>query len=66
MELVDEVLGFLHAFADQNAFAGIVHLEHVMLGLGFGPAKNLLKHVSDIIHGVDGVVPANDDITWLE
>src|SRR5215467_2189004 len=37
--------------------APVVHVEHELLGLGPGVAEHLLKHVGDVGHEVDRVVP---------
>ena len=63
MQLVNVVLGFLKAVADEDTFAVVVNLEHVVLRFLAWPGENLLENVSDEIHGVDGIVPANDEVT---
>jgi hypothetical protein len=60
------MLRFLKAFALQDAFALLVDLEHVKLGLFPGPTENGLKNVRDIIHEIDRVVPAKNEIPGLK
>ena len=43
----------------------VVHFEHVVLGLFLGPAEDPLEDVGDVVHEVDGVVPANDGIARI-
>ena len=63
MQLVNVMLGFLEAVADEDALAVVVYLEHVELGFLAGPGKNFLKNVSDKIHGIDGIIPTNNEVT---
>ena len=63
LELMHEMLGFFKAVADEDAFAGVVDLEHMEMGFVVRPAKNFLEDVSDEVHGVDGIIPANDEVT---
>ena len=63
LELMHEMLGFFKAVADEDALAGVMDLEHVELGFVAGPAKNFLEDVGDEIHGVDGIIPANNEVT---
>ncbi len=58
-----EMLGFFKAVADEDAFAGIVNLEHVEMGFVVRPTENFLEDMRDEFHGVDGIVPANDEVT---
>jgi hypothetical protein len=60
------MLRFFKAISSQDAFALLMDLEHVKLGLFFGPAENGLKNVRDIIHKIDRVVPANNEIPRLK
>ena len=62
VQLVDEVFGFFETVADEDAFAVIVDLKHVKFGFLTGPAEDFLKDVGDVIHEVDGIVPANNEI----
>jgi len=59
---VDVVFSFLEAFPRQNTFALFVNLEHVKLGLFSIPAKHLLENVGDVMHIIDGIVPADDQV----
>jgi hypothetical protein len=65
LELVDEMLGFFKTVAEEDAFAGVVDLEHVETCFVVGPIENFLKDVGDEVHGVDGVVPANNEVSGL-
>src|SRR5439155_14816405 len=60
------MLRFFHALTSQHALALLVHLEHVKLRLLFGPPKNLSKDMRDVIHEVDRVVPANNQVTGFQ
>jgi hypothetical protein len=66
LELVDVKLRLFHDLARQRAFALIVDLHHVNLGLLPLPAEDDLKHMRYVVHQVDRVVPANDPITRFE
>ena len=66
LELVDIKLRLFHAFARQHAFALVMDLQHVDLGLLSLPAEDDLKHMRHIVHEVDGVVPANDEVARFE
>ena len=66
LELVDIKLRLFHALARQHAFALVVDLQHVDLGLLPLPAEDDLKHMRHVVHQVDRVVPANDPITRFE
>ena len=63
---MDVVLSFFHALALEDAFALFVDLQHVELGFFPGPAKNHLEDVGYVIHVVDGIVPADDEIAGLQ
>jgi len=63
LELMHEMLGFFKAVAHEDALAGVVDLEHVEFGFVARPAKNFLEDVGDEIHGVDGIIPANNEVT---
>src|SRR5437867_3577255 len=54
------MFGFLHALTRQNALSLLVDLEHVKLRFLARPTKDLLENVSDVIHVVDRVIPADD------
>jgi hypothetical protein len=66
LKLVHIMLRFLEAFSSQDAFALLMNLEHMKLGLFPGPPENGLEDVSDIIHKIDRIVPANNEIPGLE
>src|ERR1700712_5210899 len=40
--------------------AFVVHIEHQLLGLLLGVAEELLEDESDVVHGVDRIVPHQD------
>ena len=63
LELMHEMFGLFKAVADQDAFAGIVDLEHMEMGFVVRPAKNFLEDMGHEIHGVDGIIPANNEVT---
>ena len=62
MELMDVMFGFIKTFADEDTLAGVMHLEHVLLGFRARPAENFLKNVRDVIHQIHGVIPTNNDV----
>src|SRR5688572_10953461 len=63
MQLMHVMLSLLETVAHQDTFAGVVHLEHMLLGLGFRPTENLLENVRHVIHEIYGIVPANNNVT---
>ena len=62
LELMHEMLGFFKAVANEDAFAGVVDLKHVEFGFVARPGENFLENVGDEFHGVDGIIPANDEV----
>jgi NAD(P)-dependent dehydrogenase (short-subunit alcohol dehydrogenase family) len=66
LQLVDVMLGLFHALASQDALALLVHLQHVKFRLLARPSENKLKHVSDVIHIVHRVIPADDQVAGLQ
>src|SRR5438067_558824 len=66
LELMDVMLGLFHALARKDALAGVMDLEHVVFGFGFGPAENNLEDVCHVLHQVHRIIPANDEVTRLE
>jgi len=66
LELVDIKLRLFHALARQHAFALFMDLQHVDLGLLPLPAEDDLKHVRHVVHEIDRVVPANDEVARFE
>ena len=66
LELMHVMFGFLHALPGQNTFTLFMYLEHVEFGLFAGPPKNLLEDMGDVIHVIDGIIPANYQVTRLQ
>ena len=60
------MLRFLETFASQDALALLMNLEHMEFRLLPWPPKNRLKNVGDIIHEIDRIIPANDQIPRLK
>src|SRR6185369_4626492 len=50
----------------QDAFAQLMDLEHVELGFLARPAEDSPEDVGDVIHIVDGVIPADDQVAGLQ
>ena len=48
------------------AFALIVDLHHVNLGFLPLPAEDDLKHMRHVVHEIDRIVPANDEVARFE
>lgn len=63
MELMDEMLCLFEAVADEDAFALIVDLKHVVFSLLSRPSEDFLEDVSDVFHKVYRIIPANDQVT---
>jgi hypothetical protein len=63
LELVNEVFGLFEAVAGEDALAVIVNLHHVIMSLLTGPVEYFLENVSDEIHGVDRIIPADNKVT---
>src|ERR1700733_14217712 len=59
-------LGLLEAFPRQHAFAFMMDLEHVFLGPPAFPTENFLEDMGDVVHEVDGIIPANDEEARLK
>jgi len=66
LELVHIMLRFLKALARQNAFALFMNLKHMKFRFLARPSKNPLEHVSNVIHVIDWVIPADHQITGLK
>ena len=62
LKLVHVMLRFFKTFTSQNAFALLVNLKHVKFRFLFSPAENPLEDMGDVIHEVNGVIPANDQV----
>lgn len=60
------MLRFLETFPRQDALALFMNLQHMELRLLPRPPKNGLKNVRDIIHEIDRIIPANDQIPRLQ
>ena len=66
MKLVHIMLRFLEALTSQDAFALLVNLEHMKFGFFPGPPENGLKDVGDIIHEINRIIPAHNEIAGLQ
>jgi hypothetical protein len=66
LKLVHIMLRFFETLTSQDAFALLVDLEHMKFGFFSGPPKHGLKHMGDVIHEIDRVIPANNKITRLQ
>ena len=60
------VFRFFQCFARQQAFAGLVHFQHVAFGLSLRPTEDLLEDVGDIVHQVDGIIPADHQVARIQ
>src|SRR5258706_6577920 len=60
------MFGLLHALAGQHAFALLVDLEHMKLGLLPRPAENGPEYMRDVLHVIDRVNPANQQKAGLQ
>ncbi len=54
------------SLARQDALAFVVNFEHVALGFLARPAEHHLKHVRDIHHQIDRIIPANDKVPGVK
>jgi len=66
LKLVHIMLRFFEALTGQDAFALLVHLEHMKFGFFSRPPKHGPKPVGEVIHKIDRVIPANNKITRLQ
>jgi carboxyl-terminal processing protease len=66
LELVHVVLGFFHAVPRQHALALLMDLEHMEFGFLARPPEDNLEHMGYVIHEVDGIIPANDQVARLQ
>lgn len=57
---------FFQRFARQQTFAGLVHFQHVAFSLSLRPTENLLEDVGDVVHQVDGIVPADHQVARIQ
>jgi len=66
LKLVHVVLRFFQTFARQDTFALFMDLKHMEFRLFFGPAKDRLKDMGYVIHEVNGIIPANDQVSGFQ
>ena len=66
LKLMNVMLRLLEALSYEDAFALLVDLEHMKLGLFARPTKHLLENVRDIPHLVDRIIPTDDQIPRLQ
>jgi hypothetical protein len=60
------MLRFLETFTGQDTLALFMNLEHVEFRLFPRPPENGLKDMGDIVHEIDRIVPANDEVARLQ
>ena len=66
LELVHIMLRFLETLTGQDAFPLLVDLQHMKFGFFPGPSEHGLKHVGDIIHEIDRIIPTNNQVARLQ
>src|SRR5581483_2324359 len=66
LQLMDVVFRLLKALTGQDALALLMDLEHVKLGLLFGPPKDFLEYVCYVLHIINRIIPANNQVARLQ
>ena len=66
LQFVNVMLRSLTPLAGQNTLAGVMNLQHVLLGLRAIPAENLHQNVRHVLHEVHRIIPAHDEKPGIE